>query len=262
MSVLHIAPSHSAGGSLRQAIRAAGSHDEVLFFRDDLSCGPIETNDLAPRVAWWTRFYGEDWETEAAPLKAFWERAATTDDRLVVWFGRHSALELAFFLAWADRLGERPYNIVDVTGLPLPSNRPDGSPAFSTGAPAVSIMPEYLLRPLLGNERQVTAQETAEARRQWRRLRAENAPFRVVTPTGLVSAPVDHFDHVLMEGVTSEWRKVARIVGDTLGLNYEPYRQVGDIMLLGRVVALIDQGKLLAEGDPWDMHTCRVRLPH
>jgi len=27
-------------------------------------------------------------------------------------------------------------------------------------------------------------------------------------------------------------------------------------------MALIDEGKLLAEGDPWDMHACRVRLPH
>jgi hypothetical protein len=78
----------------------------------------------------------------------------------------------------------------------------------------------------------------------------------------LVSAPADHFDHLLMEQVTSEWSKVARIIGDTMGFNYEPYWQVGDIMLLGRVIALIDEGKLFAEGNPWDMHSCRVRLPH
>ena len=261
MKTLHIAPGHSAGGSLRQAIRAAGRHDEVLAFRDDLSCGPIDTDDLAQRVAWWTRFHS-DWEIEAAPLNAFWERVATTDDRLVVWFGRHSALELAFFLTWADRLGERPYSIIDVTGLRLPSNRPDGSVALSSPMPAVSIMPPYQLASLLGSERQFTAQEAAEARLQWRRLRAENAPFRVVTPAGLASAPIDYFDQLLMERVTSEWRKVARVVGDTMGLDSEPYLQVGDIVLLRRVMALIDEGKLLAEGDPWDMHACRVRLPH
>ena len=88
-----------------------------------------------------------------------------------------------------------------------------------------------------------------------------NAPFRVVTPTGLVSAPVDHFDPLLIERATPEWRKIARVVGDTMGYNIEPYMQVGDLMLLERVVALIDEGKLLAAGDPWDMHSCRVRLP-
>lgn len=261
MRTLHIAPSHSAGGSLRQAIRGAGRNEEVLFFRDDLSCGPIDSEDQAARVAWWTRFH-DDWETEAAPLKAFWDRVATTDDRLVVWFGRHSALELAFFLAWADRLDERSYSIIDVTGLRLPFHRPDGSPALSQPTPAVSIMPEYQLRSLLGSERQVTPQEAEEARLQWRRLRAENAPFRVVTSVGLVSAPVDHFDPLLMERVTTEWRMVARVIGDTMGLNSEPYFQVGDIMLLARVIALIGEGKLLAEGYPWDMHSCRVRLPH
>ena len=37
--------------------------------------------------------------------------------------------------------------------------------------------------------------------------------------------------------------------------------QVGPTMLLTRVVALVDEGKLLAEGDPWDMRSCNVRLP-
>jgi hypothetical protein len=32
-------------------------------------------------------------------------------------------------------------------------------------------------------------------------------------------------------------------------------------MLLARVVALIGEGKLLADGDPWDIFSCRVRLP-
>ena len=154
----------------------------------------------------------------------------------------------------------RPYSIIDVTGLRLPSNRPDGSRALSQPTPAVSIMPPYQLRSLFGSEGQVTAQQAEKARRQWRQLREENAPFRVVTPAGLTSAPVDHFDSLLLERVTTEWRKVARVIGDAMGLNSEPYLQTGDIMLLSRVIALIDAGKLLAEGDPWDMHSCRVRL--
>jgi hypothetical protein len=261
MRTLHIAPGHSAGGSLRQAIRSAGRHEEVLFFRDDLSCGPIDSEDQAARVAWWTRFH-DDWETEVVPLKAFWDRVAKTDDRLVVWFGRQSALELAFFLAFADRLEERVYNIIDVTGLQLPSNQLGGSIVSSQPTPAVSVMPDYQLRSLLGSERQVTANEAEEARRQWRQLKTENAPFRVVTPAGLASAPIDHFDPLLMERATTEWRKVARVIGDTMGLNSEPYHQVGDIMLLARVIALIGEGKLLADGDPWDMHSCGVRLSY
>jgi hypothetical protein len=45
-----------------------------------------------------------------------------------------------------------------------------------------------------------------------------------------------------------------------MGNNFA-YMQVGDMMLLARVVALVGEGKLLADGDPWDMRSCRVRLP-
>src|SRR5580692_6277168 len=98
MKTLHIAPGDSAGGSLAQAIRDAGRDEEVLSFLDDLSCGPINPDDPAVRAAWWSRFH-EPSEVEAH-LRRFWERVMTTSDRLVVWLGRHSARELAFFLAW------------------------------------------------------------------------------------------------------------------------------------------------------------------
>ena len=55
--------------------------------------------------------------------------------------------------------------------------------------------------------------------------------------------------------------QIARVVGATMAYSSEPYYQVGDLMLLTRVVALVEEGKLLADGDPWNMRTCRVRLP-
>ena len=63
------------------------------------------------------------------------------------------------------------------------------------------------------------------------------------------------------EGLMEELRKVARVIGETMGHNMEPYIQVGDLMLLTRIVALVDQGKLMAHGDPWLMRKCEVRLP-
>jgi len=118
MRTLHIAPSDSAGGSLKQALRDAGRDDEVLPFHDDLSCGPIDPDEPLTRATWWARFY--DAGAVEAGLSEFWERVATANDHLIVWVGRHSAPELAFFLAWADRIGGRPYDVIDVTGRDLP----------------------------------------------------------------------------------------------------------------------------------------------
>jgi hypothetical protein len=254
--MLHIAPGYSACGSLRQAIRAADRIDEVLPCPDDLSCGPIASDDPSTRAAWWMSHFNGFEEFEEN-LKIFWTRIAQTDEQLVVWFARHSAIELSFFLSFADRLGERPYYIVDLTGLRFTYGRSDGT--FI--AQSVSSVPADGLRSLLGKERPISGREQVEARLSWQRLREENAPFRVVKENGLVSAQADYFDRLLLDRAAAQSRKVASVIGDTMAHNAEPYFQVGDLMLLRRIVALVDQGKLLAEGDPFDMHACRVRMP-
>ena len=243
MKKLHVAPGDSSGGSLARALRQANRAETVLRFPDDLSSGPIATLDHASRGAWWAPLFEPAEMAEA--FAQFWNDLQSSNDRLVVWFGRHRASEFAFYLALADQLGDRPYDIVDVTA-------PTGF---------LGIANADQLEKMFGSERPITAEERSDALRQWQRLRTENAPFRVVTPTGLVSAPIDHFDPLIIEQTTKEWQKSARIVGATMGHNWEPYVQVDDRMLLARMVALIGEGKLLAEGDPWDMRSCRVRLP-
>ena len=259
MRTLHVAPGDSAGGGLLQAIRVAGRDEAVLAHLDDLSCGPIASNDPAARAAWWAPFHDAS-EVEQR-LQAFWDRVATTDERFVVWFGRHSASELSFFLAWVDRLGDRPYDIVDVTCVRPPYKRPDGTAATGSPLHAVSIANEHALGALLGSERPLTAPEREAARQCWQRLRTENAPFRVVTPSGLISAPINHFDALLIERASAEWQPAIRIVAETMvGTDDDAYMQVGDVMLFTRVVALVGPGKLVADGDPRQMRTCRIRL--
>ena len=126
---------------------------------------------------------------------------------------------------------------------------------------AVGMINPERLRTLLGRERPATALEVEQASQNWRKLKLENTPFRVVTATGLVSAQIDYFDSSLLQQATSDWKRVLRVVGEVMAFCGEPYLQVGDTMLLARVVALVGEGKLLADGDPRDMRSCRVRLP-
>jgi hypothetical protein len=258
MRTLHIAPGDSAGGSLLKAVRDSGRDEEVLRFRDDLSCGPIHSDTASVRAEWWGQFY--DLSEVVETTDRFWNRVLNAEESLVVWFARHSARELAFFLAFVHRLGDRPYAILDVTGLEWPYTRQDGSSAIAR-ANAVSVIPDHRIRTLFGTERPITAYEREEARLRWSKLREENAPFRVVSSSGLVSAPVDYFDALLLEHARPEWHRIGRVVGEALGHGSDPYYQVGDLMLLTRVVALVEGGKLIADGDPWEMRSTRVRLP-
>lgn len=258
MKVLHVAPDESAGGNLREALRLAGHQQDVLSFPDDLSNGPIAWSTSRERAAWWSHLHDSRLEDD---LEAFWLALETARRRFVVWFGRHSASELAFFLALADRLGGRSYDIVDVTNQQWMSTRPDGASALTPPADAVGMVPTDQLVALLDTARPISPQEAADAGRLWQHLRSQNAPLRVVTPTGLASAPIDHFDSSILEQAAREWRSAAYVIGSTMAHNCDPYLQVGDIMLLARLVALIEERKLLADGDPWDMRACRVRLP-
>ncbi|MBR1219549.1 DUF1835 domain-containing protein [Bradyrhizobium sp. U87765 SZCCT0131] len=258
MKTIHILPSVSAGIELRHALQLVARDDEVLSFCDDLSCGPIDTNVPSSRANWWNQFHdglalGDDRpESCEHDLCEFWRRATAPGLRRIVWFGRHSALELAFFLAWTERLGEMPCEIIDVTE--------SGPTVLSRPVEAVSIVPAEALRLLFGTERPMMREEIDENRRRWQRLQGENAPFRVVTERGLVSASADHFDALLLSHATSDWQEIRRVVGHALGTSSEPYFQVGDLMLRARVVALVNEGRLLADGDSWDWRR-QVRLP-
>jgi hypothetical protein len=253
--VLHVVPGHLAAWRLRAAVRSSGGTDRVLGFQDDLSCGPIDSEDGSQRARWWASVQDES----DIDIDDFWRQVASTPDRLIVWFGRHSASEHAFFLALADRLGDHPYDIIDVTGLRIPFIRPGSEPELSPPIGAVAHMTVEEIASLFGTERAMTREDREDAAQRWRRLQSENAPFRIVTEAGLASAPADVFDAWLLKQATKKWRRSALIVGDTMRCNREPYVQVEDVMLRSRLAALCEQGRLLAHGDPrgWN---CDFRL--
>lgn len=227
---------------MRQALLGAGSGDAVLAMPDDLSCGPIALGTLAERVEWWSQFY-EPAEVEAR-LSAFWNTLDATSDPIVLWFSRGGAEELAFFHACAERLGNRRWFAMDVTGRTL-TNR-------------VSSMQPETLQSLLGQERQLSAPELPDAAKHWERLRSENAPFRVAPDGELVSAPFDYFDAWLLANAGARPRAVLSLVGEAMGA-FDG--QVGNVMLEVRVAALVASGHLLADGDPANIRSTRVYTP-
>lgn len=259
MKTLHIAPGYSAGGSLKQALADIRPDDEVLCSPDDLSCGPIDPDQSSARAAWWNDD-DEEWPFEAI-LNEFWDRIFNAQDKIVVWFARYSATELAFFLNWIDRLGDRQYEVIDVTGLTFPTTMRDSILSITEPAAAMSHLVPRSLATLVGTERALSENEKEEARLRWRYLKKENARFRIVSEDGLVSAPETYFDQSLIDSASGDWQKLARLIGDAMNKNWKPYIQVYDRMLLSRAVVLVGEGKLLADGDPWDMRNCRIRLP-
>ena len=214
---------------------------------DDLSCGPIQKIDATSRAGWWSSLHRLGVREVELDMKVFCDRVSRSDDQVIVWTGRQSAKEFAFLLAFANVIGDRPFGIIDAAE---PCDPPLRYPKSGLDIPgAISVWPSEMLLTLIGTERPVGPLERAALSERWRVLRQENAPFRVVAGTDLISAPETYFDHILLAEAKPEWQTAMRLVGGALGRD-EALMQVGDVALLGRLVALIKAGRLLAEGDP------------
>jgi len=278
--VLHIVFGESAGGSLRQAVLQARRKDQVIAFWDNLSFGPIDPPDPADRAAWVRKEFelpveefgfsldrnvrlivddppnsGRKLTTE---LPEFWGKVLSAKTRRVLWVCRRSAHEYAGFLECVWRLADEPVDLVDLTGFSLARRGGEQEPAISVSE---LHSEEFIKNALWDRAAPLTPMARDRYREMWRALRAENAPFRVVAGDDLVSAPMTFYDDWLVSSSVSQWRKVARVIADTMNTARTRGHVVGDLVLSGRLQALAVAGRLESQGDLSQPRFSEVRLP-
>ena len=77
----------------------------------------------------------------------------------------------------------------------------------------------------------------------------------------VISASIEVYDDMMLSCLTVDWCRTARIIGDAMARSLgDPRRQVGDLVLFGRLRKLIDTGKLDARGDLATLRGSEVRL--
>jgi hypothetical protein len=262
---LHVAFGGSGAGSLRKAIETAGRKDEVIHLNDSLAFGPIDYPDPQTREQWLERelgLTGYGWVTEEARI--FWIKLMSDKKPKVLWTTRRSAADYAGFLECVWRLGETPCSVVDLTDAVIMARRREGEPAKPEKALCLwRLHPETILENgLLDKGQPLSGEMRTYYQDLWKRLRAENAPLRVVSAEGIASTPIDYFDDFIRSCAISEWRKSARVIGEALGREMESeYYQTGDMVLFSRLQKLVELGLLEGRGDLSNMQGSEVRLP-
>lgn len=284
--VLHIVFTSAGATSLRKALKAQGRKDRVICLFDDLSFGPINPPDPQLRKTWvetelgfsgwpdtpegsfpWAETASGDvtWEDLGATTRKFWDEALSDRSRKTVWMTRRSAMEYAGFLEWLWRIGDTPCSVVDLTECTISRYRQNEPPAPPALAVSLGrLFPEDIIgNNLFDQTEPLQATERQRHRELWRQLREDNAPFRIISHQGLVSAPITYFDEALLSWGVSNWRKVARIVGEVLSSQRDDnLRQTGDMVLVARINALVNSGMLEFQGiAPFAMRFSEVRLP-
>lgn len=258
MSLLHVTFCESAAGSLAKALAAAGRAERVIALIDDLGAGPLGPPMTGARRCAWALSSALEDDEVVARIDAFWAEVVRPEVSVIAWTSHRSVRDLTAFLALASQR-EGDLRFVDVAEVPFTGR--DGQPGPRTGMTFGFVRDDQILaHGLLDRAEPLAPAVAAGHRATWARLEREDADLRILDETGLASAPLTHFDAVILAGVTTVWQRCARVVGDAWhAASSGRYLQVGDSFIWYRLRELIDQGALEADGDLASMHTSRVR---
>jgi Protein of unknown function/Domain of unknown function (DUF1835) len=239
---LHVAANRFLAKCVEDALQTLGMTGEVLSIDDDFSFGPIASRDGLRRLVGIERDFGfQRWKRHIDHDNAVVARCRKHRHPIVVWTSTEHAGLHCTYLWLISSLSDQELLTIDLPRHAL--MMPEGPVEFATQAQPMS------------SERRV---EEAE---HWSKLKAENAPLRVRKGSALVSAPIDYFDDALLRQVTPIWRKMARIVGMTLGEQAAENGLTSDIVLGARLRTLALNGRVEWRGDISRIWLGEVRLP-
>ncbi len=78
---------------------------------------------------------------------------------------------------------------------------------------------------------------------------------------GLTAEEIQNIDDSLMAGASTQFRKVARVVGIAMAVDSDSLKLVPDIFYASRVRKLVEEGRLLSQGNLEFMRFSEVKLP-
>lgn len=255
---LHVVFNASAATTLRQVLEQGGRRERVIGLADNLSFGPIDGRRPRVRGEWIEEALRCDFVEVVQWAEIFWRNAIAPDAHPVVWLCRDDAAEFCGFLEFLRRRGDAPFKLVDVTGVELVDKQRRKRVPIALG---VISCDEMIESGLLDLERDLRPDEQEAYRALGARLRARNAPLRIVAEGSLVSAPIDHYDAALLAWVTNDWANAALIIGNVMADLQEGCRaSLSDLWLWGRMRSLAGEGVLQFEVEADDMKSAKVRI--
>jgi hypothetical protein len=257
-TIIHVVPSLSAAGTIREALAQLGLNEKVVGIGDHLGYGPID-GDLEARREWLDENMCDGCGECVDSAELAWQEALAPDVFPIIWTCRSDAGDHAGFLEFLSRAGERPFGLIDATDVLI-----EGRTGALWRVEALGIVTEaqMISAGLFQRRREMSPAEIAEGREVWRRLKAVNAPLRITDTENdqLLSKPITFFDAELLEEVPQDWERAVRIVGAALArFCSSPRRLVSDLFIWGRYLALAEEGAVEIRGDG-GMRDCHIRM--
>ena len=249
-AITHITFGTRGERNLRMALKKAGRRERVVPLWEDFSIGPIDPPDPTARWAWAERELGlfPYARTLFTKKNNAWDVALSPGSRKIAWVARRWSHEYCGFLEWLWRLGDQPCDVVDLHDVVIDRHHRDGTSERCSPHCLASLFCEEIQDNALWD----LAQPLSPEKRQhyhdvWGRLRTENAAFRVWKNGELVSAPITHYDDVILGHAGPRSLKVAWVIRQPK--DADPAYEACEYVFHGRLHKLVEAGLLEAYGD-------------
>jgi hypothetical protein len=254
-SFLHIAQGDTACGLLRQITRSFGVPGDLDCIRDDLSHGPLA--DGRARMAYMKaccRAFRAEYDPDPTVDDADgqWEALVRRVERMnpdsvVVWHA-DTAADYVFVRMAAHwlRICDVQIGLVDV-----PPRGCDHGAAIYTPAQLAEFWTRF---------RAVSREERESLAAEFSSIQARPEPLRRYDGKALTFLPVDAYDGRILSVIGDDWLPAVRVIADLWAGWKDGRNWPSDIFIASRLAALIETGRVQAQGDRSSIQARRVRL--
>jgi len=241
---VHFVWSMSAAYSLRKAV---GDYDAVVVFGDDPSLGPL--GNEAQREEFYRQFYMDcglrvpgDMSKKAifSPEKLKLIIQSHNAERVVIWTSNCGSdhIFLRMCVWYLQNAG------VDLWCVTVPPKDNILDPFQS-----VALFQPEKLRPLIKTATRLDEKVQNQLKVEFESYISNPAPLRLLEANGsILFQELSYLDQHLLLQCSMKWQKAARVIGGAVGY-FDPRNPMGDLIFLLRLRALIDAGRIDAQGD-------------
>ncbi|MCY7281104.1 MAG: DUF1835 domain-containing protein [Sphingomonas bacterium] len=244
--MIHILFSSSAAGTLRQVLRERGRSEKVVDLTDNLSWGPIGSDNLQDRETWLDHHVPgnrtDAWDWIADSSYEFLECIASDEDRLI-WLAPRSSQEqcgLHWYLASSGggntQMIVADYALGDKFWPELPP-------------PNLGVLARDAIAELLDRAPRSRWRPSDFPPEKWRELMEDNDLLRIVDDGSLRSVPGNYFDRFIVRRCPADWTAPIRVIGYSMSDIWDAGHDVDDAFLLWRIRMLVQSGEFICNGE-------------
>ena len=240
--VIHVTFCASGASSLRKALGIRDQRRKVVDLNDELSWGPIHRKDFRERETWlklnlpWDPNSEIDvggWDWIASGAEDFQSKVASSEEHLV-WVAPQNADELCGLHWYLDRFGGRRASFI-IADHGLPGTWRGDSPK------GISELGPEQFQFLLKNAVRHPWDEHRFPQSRWSQLCDDSTNLRLVRNGEITSATDDFFDSTLLAQCSKNWRKLHRVVADTMIALWELEHYNASDLIMWRLRVLASQ---------------------